>query len=238
MDAKRDFLTNRYQHIWDGAFDQVRHGQITIDPLLAQRKADQRRCLTVLVRPSGSVQAAIATLFAELRGIEPEQYYYAAEELHVTVLSLFTATLDHARLLARYEEYLAAVQAALAQGQTFEIEFTGITLSREAILIQGFPDSLALQELREALRQELRARGLVEGLDGRYLLQTAHITAVRFREPLRQPLIFGQILEKYRNYKFGQTAVKELQLVRNDWYMSQRSVEVLQRYSLAESAES
>jgi 2'-5' RNA ligase len=232
MNSQRSFLQERYQQLWDGSIDAVRQGHFVIDPLLARREADQRRCLTILVRPSADIREGVTTFLNELRGVDPEQYYYDAAELHVTVLSLFTATLDYTRLLARYDEYLGAVQAALAQAPSFEIEFIGVTLSREAILIQGFPNNAVLNELREALRRELRGRNLIEGLDGRYLLQTAHITAVRFREPLRDSELFGRVLEKYRGYRFGQMRVAELQLVRNDWYMSRQSVEVLQRYPL------
>lgn len=232
MNAPNDFLASRYQQLWDGAIDQVRQGQVAIDPLLARREADRRRCLTVLIRPSPAIQATVTAFLNELRGVDPEQYYYDASELHVTVLSLFTATLDYARLLARYDDYLEAVQVALTRAPVFEIEFTGVTLSREAVLIQGYPDNTVLNDLREALRRELRTRDLTERLDGRYLLQTAHITAVRFRESLRDSRLLGQILAQYRSYSFGRTQAEELHFVRNDWYMSRQSVEVLRRYSL------
>jgi 2'-5' RNA ligase len=238
MDSQRNILNNRYQQLWDDAIDHVRQGQIVIDPLLARREADRRRCLTVLIRPSAAVQSAVTAFLNELRGVDPEQYYYDISQLHVTVLSLFTATLDYTRLFARYDDYLKAVQAVLAQqAPAFEIEFTGVTLSREAILIQGYPDNSVLNDLREALRRELRARDLTEGLDGRYLLQTAHMTVVKFRAPLRHSGLFCQVLAKYRDHGFAQTRVQELQLVRNDWYMSRQSVELLRRYSVAGSAD-
>lgn len=232
MNSQRRFLQERYQQLWDGAIDEVRRGQVVIDPLLARREADQRRCITVLILPAAEVQGRVTAFLHELREIDSEQYYYEAAELHVTMLSLFMATLDHARLLARYNEYLEAVGTALTQAPSFEIEFTGVTLSREAILVQGFPNNTVLNDLREGLRRELRARGLNEGLDGRYLLQMAHMTVVRFRQSLRDSELFGRVLSKYRDHNFGKATVKELQLVRNDWYMSQQAVEVLERFPL------
>ena len=236
MNSLHEFLRERYTGLWNGAIDDVREGRVTIDPLLASRAPDRRRCITLLARPSAAVQQSVAGFLDELRAIDPEQYYYHPTELHVTVLSLFTATLEHERYLARYGDYLAAVKAALAGAPAFGIEFTGVTLTREAVMIQGFPANTVLNDLRETLRNELRARHLTEGLDSRYLLQTAHMTAVRFRTALQDGRRFAGILERYRNHAFGRMQVQELNLVRNDWYMSRASVEVLERYQLSSSS--
>lgn len=232
MNLTHDFLRERYASLWNGAINEVREGRVTIDPLLASREPDQRRCITVLARPSALIQQSVQGFLNELSAIDPKQYYYDPAELHVTVLSLFTATLEHARYLSRYAEYLAAVNASLANAPTFGIEFTGVTLTREAVMIQGFPATTALNDLRESLRNELRAKHLTTGLDSRYVLQTAHMTVVRFRARLRGSTHFTRVLEHYRDHVFGRSEVQELNLVRNDWYMSRVSVEVLERYPL------
>lgn len=236
MDAQRQFLTGRYQQLWEGSIDHVRAGDVQLDPLLAKGEPDQRRCLTVLLRPSAEVQHAVAGFLDQLREIDPRQYYYQPGELHVTVLALFTATIDHARFFARYHDYWEALNAVLACVPTFSIEFTGVTLTRDAIMIGGFPNNTVLNDTREILRNELRARGLTEGLDGRYVLQTAHLTAVRFRHLLQNSQSFADKLEAFRNHPFGRTPVKEFHLVRNDWYMSTLSVKVLERYQLSSSS--
>lgn len=232
MHSQREFLNQRYQEMWDGAIERVRRGDVIIDPVLASREPDRRRSLTVLVRPSSAVHNQVAAFLDQLRIIEPEQYHYDPAELHVTVLSLFAGTPDYERLLVRLPDYLEAVSVALAGAPTFEIEFCGVTLSREAVLVQGFPNNLCLEELREKLRQELRARDLTEGLDARYRLVTAHTTALRFRAPLQRSEELAQALEDYRAHDFGRTTATELHLVRNDWYMSRQSVEVHRRLEL------
>jgi len=233
MNDHRDFLTAHYAGLWDGAVDFVRRGDVSIDPVLAQRAADRRRGLTVLARPSGEVQRQVNDFIMLLRRLDPEQYYYDTSWLHVTVLPLYTATEELDRYLARYDLYNEAVRSALANVPSFGIEFTGVTLSREAVLIQGYPEGAVLNDIREALRRELRERGLTEGLDGRYRLETAHMTVARFRHPLRDSRRFTERLEKHRSHHFGRTLVQELHLVRNDWYMSRSVVEVLERYQLA-----
>ena len=238
MDSQREFLTQRYQKLWDGAIDRFRQGDVVIDQRLASGDADRRRSLTLLARPSAECRAAINRFLERLREIDPAQYYYDPSEFHVTVLSLFTATEDYARLLVRSEDYFAAVLAAMAGIPSFAIEFTGVTLSPEAIMVQGYPGDTTLNELRERLRQELRARNLTEGLDARYILQTAHITCVRIKSKLRDSGPYTETIEGFRTHPFGRTEVKELNLVRNDWYMSSAAVEILKRYLLAARSDS
>ena len=165
MNAAHEFLQERYAGLWNGAINEVREGRVTIDPLLASREPDRRRCITLLARPAAAIQQSVRGFLEELRAIDPEQYYYNPAELHVTVLSPFTAALDHERYLTRYAEYLAAVEAVLEGVPAFGIEFAGVTLTRETVMIQGFPETTVLNDLREALRNELRARHLTEGLD-------------------------------------------------------------------------
>jgi len=232
----RQFLIERYQQLWDGTIDLVRQGEIKLDPLLASRVPDQRHCLTVLIRPSTEIQQSVVRFLNELRRVDPGQYYYQPAELHVTVLSLFTATMEYEKHLIHYDRYLEAVNAALASAPSFSIDFTGITLTRDAIMVQGYFDDTILNDTRETLRKELKSRELTEGLDGRYVLQTAHMTVVRFRQPLQNSQPYTEMLERYRNHSFGQTHVQELNLVRNDWYMSTQSVEILKRYQLSSNS--
>ena len=128
MNPQREFLTRRYGQLWNDSIGLVRRGEASLDRLLASRQPDRRRCITLLIRPPAEVQRAVGELLERLRQIDPGQYYYAPEELHVTVLSLFTATLDHERHLVRYNDYLAAVNNAVAQARAFAIVFNGVTL--------------------------------------------------------------------------------------------------------------
>ena len=236
LNSQRQLISARYAQLWDGAIDFVRRGEIIIDPLLARREADRRRGLTVLARPAAEIQQSVDAFLNQLRAIDPDQYYYHPSELHVTGLSLFTATVDHEPYLSQYEKYREAVQSALSALPPFSIEFTGVTLSRDAIMIQGYPDSTVLNEMRETLRKALQTRHLTTGLDARYRLETAHMTVVRFRHPLRAGQTYAKALENHRNHDFGRTSVQELHLVKNDWYMSRSVVEVLQQYQLSSSS--
>jgi 2'-5' RNA ligase len=232
MDSKPPTLQDRYDQLWSSHADLVSVGKINIDPILANKGSDHRRGYTVIARPSATTCESVTSFIHQLRVLEPNQYYYDPAELHVTILSLFTATNDFERNAAQFDLYREAVDAALAHVPEFSLEFRGIALTQDALMIQGFPDSAVLNDTREALRKELHLRHLGAGVDGRYRLETAHMTVVRFQNPLISGHALVQFLENFRNHSFGRTQVGEVQLVQNDWYMSRSIVEILKRYQL------
>jgi 2'-5' RNA ligase len=172
----------------------------------------------------------VVSFLRELRRLEPAQYYYTTAEFHLTVLSLFTATLDSAQFFDEKDRYILAVDAALKRTSPIRIAFKGVTASPDAVMIQGFFETDQLNVLRDCLRAQLRVRGLEKGIDKRYKLQTAHMTVVRFRDPLRHAERFAESLEQARHRPFGVTIVRSFILVENDWYMSRRTTVSLKRY--------
>jgi 2'-5' RNA ligase len=228
----RHRLQKCYDNLWSAAIGKIRTGKIESDRVLAGGLVDRRRGLTLIARPSADVREKVATFLRELRRLEPDQYYYVRAHLHLTILSPFTATAAHKRFFAHMQKYLAAVDSALQKAAPMRVEFTGVTVSPGAIMIQGFPDSEALNELRDNLREQLRVHGLTKGLDVRYRLKTAHMTVARFRAPLRDGKHFAAALAHARRRPFGSMTIKSLSLVTNDWYMTHRTLETLNRYRL------
>lgn len=225
-------LQTHYDRLWESARPHIQAGEVECDPHLSGERLDERRGLTLLLRPPAEVAGAISAFLAECAGVEPGQYVYQAAELHVTVLSLFTATAQYQPRYARSADYLTAGDAAIEGAAPLQVAFRGITASPGAVLIQGFPADEGLEELRERLRQGLRAAGLDSGLDQRYRIRTAHITALRFRSPLRDPATFCALLDRYRGRDFGAATVAQAELVANDWYMSAAHTRLLRRYTL------
>jgi 2'-5' RNA ligase len=224
-------LQSRYDTIWHEAVPALARGDVACDAQLAAGN-DPRRGLTLIARPDTQLAASFSALLDRLTDIEPAQYRHPIADMHVTVLSLFTATVNHGPELARAEAYRAAVAAAVAGTPPFTIDFNGITASRGAVLAQGFPQGDALPALRDRLREELRARGLDGSLDGRYKLVTAHSTLLRFVRPLTEPKHFHHTLTQLRDTPLGAMHVNALELVQNDWYMSGATLERHARYDL------
>jgi 2'-5' RNA ligase len=219
-------LQGHYATMWDSAFGAVARGDIDCDTRLAARR-DLRRGLTLIARPNEALRARFNAVLDRLAGLEPNQYRYPVSDMHVTILSLFTASENSAQQLLRLADYRSAVSVALKGMKTVEIDFAGISLSRSAVLAQGFPRGPALETLRERLRVQLRDRGLNASLDQRYRLVTAHTTLFRFVAPLQDANGFAALLTSMRDEPLGSMRVDEVELVINDWYMSTNLVEQL-----------
>src|SRR5262245_11622667 len=98
-----------YDQMWAEASERLTAGTVTIDPHLSARQDDRRTGITLIARPGPAVTRQIARLLDELRAQEPEQHFYRPDELHVTVMTLISASesfsLSHT-LLAAYQVIL------------------------------------------------------------------------------------------------------------------------------------
>jgi hypothetical protein len=98
--------------------------------------------------------------------------------------------------------------------------------------------SNAINDLRDLTRttfQEERSDLLLQPIDLRYTLTTAHFTVTRLSRPFENEeelLSYLAVLEQYRDYDFGSFEVEMIDLVGNDWYMSSCKVQLLHRFHL------
>lgn len=225
-------LRARYDSLWANALSHFARAGVEVDPHLLQPEQDGRRGLTLLARPAEAVSARISNFLGQLTPVLPGQYLYPRASLHMTVLSLFTATEAFAAYYEQLPAYQRAVEQVVRQVTPFTISFRGITASPGSIMLQGFPHGAVLNQTRDALRAALTAEGLTRGLDTRYRLTTAHVTVLRFE---RQPVDMAALqtaLTQYRDYDFGEMRVERLELVKNDWYMSPDKVSLVAAYRL------
>ncbi|MEJ5246713.1 MAG: 2'-5' RNA ligase family protein [Caldilinea sp.] len=221
-----------YDALWRQAMAHYAEGRVEIDPYLAEPQNDRRLGVTVIARPSPEVIERLMTFIRRMVEVEPEQYFYRATDLHVTILSLFTATERWEPHFARLSDYLDACAEVLSQAERFTVEFRGVTAAPGAILCQGFPCNEALNALRDRLREALHRRNLGQGLDVRYRLVTAHMTLMRFQRPPSALPLLIDLLQAHRDVHFGQTTFASLQVVKNDWCMRTEKVEALAEHRL------
>jgi 2'-5' RNA ligase len=222
----------RYDALWLAAAPELREGRVTLDSWAQRKEADARRGLTLIARPEPPVAAALESLLAELRALEPGQYHAPRADLHLTILSLLTATADYRASLAHAGGYVAAIDEALDGVAPFAVEYSGVTLAPGAVLAQGFPRGDTLSRLRERLRTALAARGLGGTVDQRYRLETAHTTLVRFTAPLQDPPRFVEALEAARRRSFGTSVVSRLELTLADYFQSSETSRSLAAFEL------
>ncbi len=221
-----------YDALWQQAEPELARGNVHLDPHLQHRHHDRRRGWSLIIRPNHDANAAISGVIQDIQAFEPEQHYYHPDELHVTVLSLFSPTETFAEHLPKYPAYQAALRSAFAQCERFQIEFCGITATRDGVIMQGFAERNALNGLRDHLRAILTAHGLGGTLDTRYRIQTAHSTIARFQAPLRNPPGLLAHLRHLRATVSTRTLCAAVQWVKNDWFLSRDNVEVFEEFHL------
>jgi 2'-5' RNA ligase len=223
-----------YDRMWDDALATFAHGRVEVDRFLVERAADRRTGITLIARLGQEVIARCQDFLRDIRASEPDQHYYRADELHVTVLSLVSASEAFDLRGMPLPTYQSVLGQLLARSQPFTIQFTGVTASAGSVLLQGHVDGDHLNTLRHAIRQELGRVGLAGSLDTRYKIVTAHATAMRFRS---QPHDLGRLialLSAARGCDFGAATVRSIEFVSNDWYMSHDRVNRIATFMLGQ----
>ena len=224
-------LTEHYHRLYTQSVDQIRSEGVTTDSSLNDPH-DDRRGITLLIRPNQQVKKRILEWLERLRETEPDQYYYPASDLHITLLSVISCYSGFQHEQIDLPSYIQLIGDSLKGEEPFSIRMEGITASPSGVMIQGFSENDQLNELRENLRNQFRKSELQQSIDKRYVLQTAHSTVVRFRRPLQHKEAFLDKLEEYRDFDFGTFRVKEIELVTNDWYLRKEKVSTLRRFPL------
>ena len=206
-----------YDDMWVNAIQRIKDDKYEVDNSINSSE-DTRRGVTVLSYLSNALGVAIRELLDELKGIEPEQYYYPTNEFHLTVLSIITCVKDFKLSDIDLKAYSDAFEQAVKDIGPLKIRYSGVTASPSCILVQGFPDNDQLNILRDKLRSSFKKANLYTTIDLRYEISTAHTTVVRFRSPLRNRDEFIEVLSKYRKSDFGTLEVDRLDFVFNNWY--------------------
>lgn len=224
-------LEERYTQMWDNGLAHLSSGQIETDTLIDQPNED-RRGITLIARLDQPVGEKINSFLEEVKLIEPNQYCYPQSDLHLTVLSIISCFSGFSLDQIQVSDYTEQIRRALLAMSDFEIEFTGLTASPSSILIRGFPSDNSLQRIREALRNAFRDTDLMQSMDQRYAIKTAHCTVVRFKNKITNSPRFVDFLNKNMARPFGNCSVRTLDLVFNDWYMKVENTRKLEEFSL------
>ncbi|RKD91123.1 2'-5' RNA ligase family protein [Mangrovibacterium diazotrophicum] len=208
-------LSEYYNQLYDRAVSKIASGEEELDDRM--NRVPDEMGLILRLRPPTEVRARIEAFLAELRHLEPEQYYYPDSDIHVSVASLILPNKAFQLSQINTDEYIRTVRESVSSIEPFEICFRGITASPGAVMIQGFENEPCLAAIRYHLQNKLNENKLEHAISGSYSVQTAHSTVVRFRKKLQDRQALLALLEKYRNFDFGCFPVSELELVHNDW---------------------
>ncbi|WP_077340943.1 hypothetical protein [Pseudocolwellia agarivorans] len=226
-----DMLEKKYNVMWETSQAHIAEQGVDIDPNIYSN-CDNRKGITVIAKFSSDSGVEICQSFEKLKRIEPKQYYYSENELHLTVLSLISCRESFDISQVNIDDYIATINKAIVDIKPFDINIKGITASSSCIMLQGFPVTDNLLNLRNNLRIYFEQSQLFNTIDERYKIDTAHVTIVRFQRKLKRNKEFLQLLEQFRKLDLGVLHVKELQLVYNDWYHKEDNTEILSTIKL------
>lgn len=194
--------------------------------------SDSRFGITLLIRPDENIKANIKLFLDEIKAIDPAQYYYPDSDIHITVISIISCYEGFKLDKITVNDYVAIIQKSLVDIGKIKINFRGVTASPDALMLQGFPSDESLNNLRNNLRRNFKKSGLQHSIDSRYTIATAHSTVMRFQERLQNPEKLLEVVEKFKEFNFGEFTVDNLELVYNDWYQREKNTVHLKNFSL------
>ena len=221
-----------YEQLWSETGALLKSGRMRIDPYLRDRAGDDRWGATLVTRPDAAVRRRVGKFLREAAGLCPRQHFYQPSELHVTVMAIIAGSEFWRDEIHQLPACRTVLDKVLKKCGAFQIDFRGVTVSPDAVMIQGFPADDALSRLRDELRDAFRKEGLGENLDRRYKTVTAHLTVMRFAEPEADWKRLYDFLEAHRDTNFGETRFQKLQLIWSNWYASAGVARVLREYPL------
>lgn len=221
-----------YKKLWSDAIAAFERGQPILDRHLPDMTNDSRRGVTLVFRPAANVCDAVSDFIGRFADILPGQYFYRREELHITVLSIFSGTENWRQELERFERCRPIIGEVLKIERRFKIKFRGVTASPDSVLIQGFPWDDGLANIRTALRDAFSREGFADMLDRRYKATAAHISIMRFCHPCANMKPLLAFLRENRQTNFGECEIDRLELILSDWYASSERVKILEEYRL------
>ena len=221
-----------YERLWRKTGPLLKSGQVRIDPYLRDSAGDDRRGATLVTRADAGVRRRVWKFLREAAALCPRQHFYAPSELHVTVMAIIAGSEFWRDEIHQLPACRAVLDRVLKKCRPFRVDFHGVTVSPDAVMIQGFPADDGLSRLRDELRDAFRKEGLGDNLDRRYKTVTAHLTVMRFAEPEANWKRLYDFLETHRETDFGGTRFQTMQLIWSNWYASADIVRVLQEYPL------
>ena len=224
-------ITEHYRKLYEDSIIKIKSNNYEIDPLI-NSNSDKRHGITLLIRPNLNVRNNIQSFLKELINLEPKQYYYPNTDIHITVASIISCHTDFKLEDLIIEDYINVIKDSLKNANPVKLNFKGLTASPSCIMVQGFMQNDSLNNIRNKLRTNFSNSGLEQSIDKRYVLQTAHSTVVRFREKFNNIADYVKVIEKYRDYNFGETEINNFEFVFNDWYMRNSKTKVLHTFNL------
>ena len=132
---KRSFLDNHYDSILTANREKILAGG-NGDAFLGNALTDNRMALVVLIRIPLDIAEKINSCIDDLKGIEPNLYYYPAKDFHITVMDILKGE-EGRRIPPNIIEYIHCIEECSKGISPFLTRFDGLTASDNAIMGGG-----------------------------------------------------------------------------------------------------
>ncbi|SJN18903.1 2'-5' RNA ligase family protein [Sphingobacterium sp. JB170] len=225
-------LVRLYRGFYENSIEDIKIGDNAIDTYIDQ-PVDNRRGLSLVIVPDEAVKCKIEKFTSELRSIDDAQYYQPRSDMHITALALISCHDNFELRQVQLDRYIDIISKSIVGISDLAIHSKGVTVTSEAVMVQGFMLNENLNRLRETLRTNFRSSSLMQDIDKRYPTKTAHVTNARFRERISKPARYVQKIEEYLSFDFGKTSSVNIDLIYTDWYCKESRVKLLKRFTLS-----
>ena len=106
-----------------------------------------------MARPDVRAQRKVEAFLNQTAGICPGQHFYKPAELHVTAMVVIPGSEFWPNEIKQLPACRSALDQAVKNARAFRVDFRGVTVSPDAVMIQGFPEDDSLLELRSRVRE-------------------------------------------------------------------------------------
>ena len=157
-----------------------------VDKILVQElnrpHTDMRCGVNLICRPTIDVVQYIVSIQEYLRIFEPDQYYYPASDLHLTLLEIcHSRTPEEACLIA--DGVGSEIRRIAAMTSPPKVDSPILVFDSHAVALTFLPTDDALQNARQSILEGLLNTGI--SVDPRHETKSAHVTLMRYITPLR-----------------------------------------------------
>lgn len=217
-----------YQEINEKGKQSILLNQEKVDLNIKNLAKDTRLGLTLLIHLSDEMKQKIRQIQDEIKQIEPNQYIYPTDDLHITVLDILGAKEGQEFDKMYLKQCHALIEKIIQEKKQFNITLKGIIASDAGLLIKGFYEN-TLEEIRCEIRDAFLKQKL--SLEERYKTNSSHITFVRFSEQLTNRNALLAYMNNNIDREIGVLEVSSMEFVIHDWYNIKE--EKIGRYELS-----
>lgn len=160
---------------------------------------------TVIARPDEETKRTIEKIIRELQQLEPNQFYYPLDQLHLTLIGNIPLSTNLDRLIETVQTELPKI--------TLSFQLKGLGSNALCLSTSAYPQGFSLHTFRENIRHAVGAHG---DDYSSFLASYEYVGWINFLRYYRAPSqLFLDRLYTYRDTVFGELKPSSVQIYRN-----------------------